>query len=70
MDTRKYPLVKVSERVFFNPKENINGVTCIGWMDYLECGHILRTPQDIIGLRYPEKRRCYKCAKGKIREWK
>jgi hypothetical protein len=34
-------------------------------MDYLECGHIRPTPSDIIGYRYPEKRRCFHCTKGK-----
>jgi len=33
--------------------------------DYLECGHILSTPTDIIGNYYPEKRRCYKCQSKK-----
>ncbi|ALA07280.1 hypothetical protein SECTIM467_156 [Brevibacillus phage SecTim467] len=50
-DRRKYPLKKVLYREYLE--------------DYLECGHILPTPSDIIGLYYPERRRCHKCAKEK-----
>lgn len=32
--------------------------------DALECGHFLGGAEDIIGRRYPARRRCYKCAKG------
>lgn len=56
-DKRSYPLRKVVERGRNDAWDFSK--------DYLECGHILPTPVDIIGERYPEKRRCHKCAKGK-----
>lgn len=54
-DRRQYPLVKVLHREYI--------------FDYLECGHKLPSPTDIIGNYYPEKRRCHKCAKKKEKEW-
>lgn len=33
-------------------------------MDELDCGHILAGASDIMGRRYPDRRRCFKCAKG------
>lgn len=50
-DRRSYPLKAVLYRE--------------GLSDYLECGHTLPTPQDIIGHYYPERRRCHKCHKEK-----
>lgn len=32
--------------------------------DVLECGHMLSPAQDAFGERCPERRRCFKCAKG------
>lgn len=52
---RTYPLRKVILR------------ECL--YDYLECGHKLHTPSDIIGLYYPAKRRCQRCAKGKEQDF-
>lgn len=48
---RNYPLKKVLYREYI--------------YDFLECGHKIPTPNDIIGTYYPEKRRYHKCAKGK-----
>jgi len=52
---RRYPLRKVMKREYV--------------YDYLECGHILPTPTDIIGNYYPESRRCHKCAKRREKDW-
>lgn len=30
-------------------------------VDALECGHYLSGAQDLVGRRYPGRRRCYKC---------
>jgi len=54
-DRRSYPLKKVMFR------EKLK--------DYLECGHVLPTPQDRIGHYYPERRRCHKCSKGKPQDY-
>lgn len=48
---RSYPLRKILFREYIH--------------DYLECGHKLPIPSDIIGTYYPERRRCHKCAKEK-----
>jgi len=55
-----YPLRKVINRSFVESK---------GKKDFLECGHMLSTPVDIIGEYFPEKRRCHKCAKGKPKDF-
>lgn len=60
-DRRSYPLRKVVERGRDNELDFSK--------DYLECGHILPTPVDIIGERYPDKRRCHKCAKNKVADF-
>lgn len=39
-----------------------------GDRDVCECGHILRAASDLIGRRYPARRRCKKCASGKPRD--
>lgn len=62
-DRRKYPLGKVLDRAG-GLGEDYHVLT-----DFLECGHTLATPQDIIGHYYPEKRRCYKCAKGSPKDF-
>lgn len=32
-------------------------------VDVLECGHILRGATDLVGRRWPARRRCWKCWK-------
>ena len=32
-------------------------------VDVLECGHVLTGATDLIGRRYPARRRCWKCTK-------
>jgi hypothetical protein len=34
----------------------------------LECGHVLPQARDMIGVRYPARRRCRKCAEGLPRD--
>lgn len=34
------------------------------WYELLECGHLIRTPTDIFGETYAERRRCRKCGLG------
>ena len=33
-------------------------------VDVLECGHVLSGAKDLIGRRWPARRRCLKCASG------
>lgn len=55
--TRTYPLVKVLDSgVGLDPGRPYMDV------DALECGHFLAGAEDIIGRRWPARRRCRKCA--------
>jgi hypothetical protein len=56
--TRTYPLRKVlDDGIGLDPDRPNADV------DALECGHFLSGAEDIIGRRYPARRRCHKCAK-------
>lgn len=37
--------------------------------DLLECGHRLGVASDMVGDRYPDRRRCRKCAAGQARDF-
>lgn len=55
----QYPLRKVLDAgVGADPSRPLGDV------DVLECGHVLRGAKDLIGRRWPARRRCVKCFKG------
>ncbi len=61
--TRTYPLRKVIEDgIGLDPNRPHTDV------DALECGHFLTGAEDIIGRRYPARRRCSKCARAALSE--
>jgi hypothetical protein len=55
--TRKYPLRKIVGETM----ERIEGTTVEVRRQVLECGHTIAVPSDMIGERYPARRRCRKC---------
>ena len=58
--TRRYPLRKVVDEAA-DKEIKIGDSTYHVTSVELECGHLVRPPEDIIGRRYPQRMRCRKC---------
>lgn len=61
----KGPLKRITAETYPEELRREDGsiITTV-YLNLLECGHTLRQAQDIYGVRYPERRRCWKCRDG------